>query len=144
MDIETSIMYKYNLKSCRVQHYQRHYQQTLGVKMASVRLTWLRQPIKSETWVEATFLYLWLCVALPCTASRSSSSSSQQQLKQALESTVSCRTLAGWVGLTGNMTDAHRALIPTCRHSLKVRSGWRHDWCKISALSLTVSVSCLM
>jgi len=54
-------MYKYNLKSHRVQHYQRHCQQTLGVKMASVRLTWLRQPIKSETWVEATFLYLWLC-----------------------------------------------------------------------------------
>jgi len=53
-------MYKYNLKSHRVQHYQRHYQQTLGVKMASVRLKWLRQPIKSETWVEATFLYLWL------------------------------------------------------------------------------------
>jgi len=60
MDIETSIMYKYNLKSHRVQHYQRHYQQTPRVKMASVRLTWLRQPIKSETWVEATFLYLWL------------------------------------------------------------------------------------
>jgi len=63
MDIETSIMYKYNLKSHRVQHHQRHYQQTLGVKTASVRLTWLRQPIKSETWVEATFLsflYLWL------------------------------------------------------------------------------------
>jgi len=39
MDIETSIKYKYNLKSHRVQHYQRHYQQTLVVKMASVRLT---------------------------------------------------------------------------------------------------------
>ena len=54
-------MYKCNLKSHRVQHYQRHYQQTLGVKMASVRLTWLRQPIKTGTCVEATFLYLWLC-----------------------------------------------------------------------------------
>ena len=32
-DIETSIMYKYNLKSHGVQHYQRRYQQTLGVKV---------------------------------------------------------------------------------------------------------------
>ena len=48
-------MYKYNLTSHRVQHYQRHYQQTLGVKMASVRLTWLRQPIKSETWLRQLF-----------------------------------------------------------------------------------------
>jgi len=58
MDIETSIMYKRNLKSHRVQHYQCH-QQTLGVKVAFVWLTWLSQ--SSETWVEATFLYLWLC-----------------------------------------------------------------------------------
>jgi len=42
MDIETSIMYKRNLKSHRVQHYQCH-QQTLGVKVASVWLTWLSQ-----------------------------------------------------------------------------------------------------
>jgi len=55
MDIETSIVYKYHLKSHRIQHYQCHYQQTLGVKMASVRLTWLWQPITSKTWVEATF-----------------------------------------------------------------------------------------
>jgi len=50
------------VKSHRVQHYQRYYQQSLGVKMASVRLTWLRQPITSERRVETTFLYLWLSV----------------------------------------------------------------------------------
>ena len=53
-----------------------------------------------------------------------------------------CRTLGRTSWLNTNrkyVTDSHRALIPTCRHSLKVRSGWRHSY----SLSRTVSVSCL-
>ena len=44
-----------------------------------------------------------------------------------------------------HVTDTHHALIPTCRHSLKVHSGWRHSSCKIRTitLSLNVWVSCL-
>jgi len=53
------ISYKSSLKSHRVQHYQRHYQQTFGVKMASVRLTWLKQPITSETWVERQLFFIY-------------------------------------------------------------------------------------
>jgi len=43
------------------------------------------------------------------------------------------------------VTDTHHALIPTCRHSLKVRSGWRHSSCKVRTITLswTVSLSCL-
>ena len=53
-----------------------------------------------------------------------------------------CRTLAGtsWPNRK-HVTDAHRALIPTCRHSLKVRSGWRHSSCKIRTISLSLSLS---
>ena len=39
-----------------------------------------------------------------------------------------------WVGTSWPnrkyVADTHRALIPTCRHSLKVCSGWRHSSCK--------------
>ena len=34
------------------------------------------------------------------------------------------------------VTDTHRALIPTCRHSLKVRSGWCHSSCRIRTVTL--------
>jgi len=57
-----------------------------------------------------------------------------------------CRILAGtsWPNRK-YVTDAHRALIPTCRHSLKIRSGWRHSSCKIRTITVsrTVSRSCL-
>ena len=42
-----------------------------------------------------------------------------------------------------SVTDAHRALIPTCiygRHSLKVHSGWHHRSCKISTMSDSLSL----
>jgi len=50
-----------------------------------------------------------------------------------------CRILAGtrWPNMK-YVTDAHRALIPTCRHSLKVCSGWRHSSCKIRTISLSL------
>jgi len=52
-----------------------------------------------------------------------------------------CRILAGtrW-SIRNYATDAYCALIPTCRHSLKVRSEWRHSSCKTRSLSLYLSL----
>jgi len=43
------------------------------------------------------------------------------------------------------VTDAHHALIPTCRHSLKVHSGWQYSSYKIRTITLSLNawVSCL-
>jgi len=71
MDIETSIMYKYNLKSYRVQHYQCHYQQTLGVKMASVQLTWP----DSQSQVRHGLRQLFFIYGFGCIVRKSRSSS---------------------------------------------------------------------